>query len=92
MSKHVHSENKQKIVRLNKIIGHTESIKKMIEEDRECKEILTQISAVKSAINGLGKLVLKDHLNSCIIDALDDEDITKEDLLLELNESIDKLL
>lgn len=70
MEKHGHTETKQVIHRLSRAIGHMESIKKMVEEGRDCTEILIQIAAVKSAINNIGKLILQDHIQHCVVDAI----------------------
>lgn len=71
---HVHENKKAVINRLSKAIGHLESIRKMVEDDRDCSEVLIQLSAVKSAINNTGKVILKDHLDHCIVDAIDRND------------------
>lgn len=84
-----HSHEKAVKARLAKIAGHTKSIQKMYDEGRDCTEILNQIAAVKSALNSVGKVILKDHMEHCIIDAVKDGD---EQAILELNKSIDKLL
>lgn len=54
--------------RLNKIIGQTKGIQKMIDEDRECSDILIQISAINSAIKSLGQEVLLNHMKNCMAD------------------------
>ena len=61
---HVHStEEKRAVVnRLSKAIGHLESVKRMVERDEDCSEVLIQLAAVRSAINNTGKLVLKNHI------------------------------
>ena len=58
---HHHSPEHLKAVsnRLARAIGHLESIKRMVEEDRDCSEILIQLMAVKAAINNTGKVILK---------------------------------
>ena len=53
-----YEEKEQLIKRLNIISGQIDGIKKMIEEDRYCKDILIQIAAIKNAINSLGNQVL----------------------------------
>jgi CsoR family transcriptional regulator, copper-sensing transcriptional repressor len=68
--KHQHQNTKKIIDRMSRAIGHMESIKRMVEEGRDCSEILIQISAVRSAINNVGKIILQDHINNCIIDAV----------------------
>ena len=65
---HIH-EHKQKraiVNRLSRIEGHIRSIKVMVEEDRDCSDILIQISAVRSAVDKVGRVVLEDHLESCL--------------------------
>ena len=69
---HHHSEEEQKAVinRLSKAIGHLESVRRMVQENRDCSEVLVQLSAVKSAINNTGKVILKNHLEHCITHAV----------------------
>ena len=67
----VSHEDKEKIkkdlrLRLRKIEGQVRGIYKMIEEDRECKEILTQLCAIKAAINSVGFTILSCHLMESI--------------------------
>ena len=88
---HQHSDEEIKAVsnRLSRAIGHLEAVKKMVEDGRDCSDVLIQLSAVKSAINNTGKLILKEHIAHCIVDAVehgDDEAIEK------LNDSIDKFV
>jgi CsoR family transcriptional regulator, copper-sensing transcriptional repressor len=71
MSKqHKHENTKAVINRLSRAIGHLESVKKMVEDGRECSEVLIQIAAVKSAVNNIGKIILQDHINHCVVDAV----------------------
>ena len=89
MPSHKHPNQKQIINRMSRIIGHAESIKRMLEDEKECSEILIQIAAVKSALNNVGKMVLKDHINHCIVEAVE----TDDDAVLEkLDEAIDKFI
>ena len=53
-------------VRLNKVAGQVNGIKKMIDNDRECMEVLIQIDAVDKALKSLGKIILKEHLSTHI--------------------------
>jgi DNA-binding FrmR family transcriptional regulator len=86
---HKHTETKTVINRLSRAIGHLEAVKQMVEEGRDCSEVLIQLAAVKSAINNTGKIILKDHLNHCITDAVKNDD-TKA--LEELNKAIDQFI
>ena len=75
--------------RLSRAIGHLESIRRMVEEGRDCSEVLIQLSAVKSAINNTGKVILQDHIQHCIVDAVKDGDM---EALEELNKAIDRFM
>lgn len=88
---HVHSHEHTKAVvnRLSRAIGHLESIKRMVESGRDCTEVLIQLSAVKSAINNTGKVILQDHIEHCIVDAIENGD---HQALEELNKAIDRFM
>ena len=58
---HVHANTKAVLNRLARAIGHLESVKKMVEDGRDCSEVLIQLSAVRSAINNIGKVILEDR-------------------------------
>jgi DNA-binding FrmR family transcriptional regulator len=64
--KHVHKQTKAVVNRLSRVEGHVRSIKKMVEEGRDCADVLVQLSAVRSAIDKVGRVVLEDHLESCL--------------------------
>lgn len=89
--KHVHStaEKKAVINRLSKAIGHLEAVKRMVEKDEDCSEVLIQLAAVRSAINNTGKVVLKNHINHCIVEAVEEHD---EEAIRMLNQAIDKFI
>lgn len=86
---HNHPNQKQVINRLSRIIGHTEAIKRMCIEEKECSEILIQIAAVKSALNNVGKIILQDHISHCVIEAAKNDD---KEAIEQLNSAIDKFL
>jgi DNA-binding FrmR family transcriptional regulator len=58
------------IDRLSKIEGHVKGIKKMAEEGRSCDDLLLQVSAIKGAINQVGRVLLEDYLEDCIVDGI----------------------
>ena len=89
MGDHNHPNQKQIINRMSRVIGHAESIKRMLEEEKECSEILIQIAAVKSALNNVGKLVLKDHIRHCIVEAVENDD---REAIGKLDDAIDKFM
>ena len=86
---HTHQNTKAVLNRLSRAIGHLESIKRMVEDGRDCSEVLIQLSAVKSAINNTGKVILQDHIQHCIVDAVESGD---QDALEELNKAIDRFM
>lgn len=86
---HTHQNTKAVLNRLSKVIGHLESIKRMVENGRDCSEVLVQLAAVKSAINSTGKVILKDHIEHCIVHAIQKEDMQ---VLEELNKAIDRFM
>ena len=53
-------------MRLNKISGQVNGISKMIDDNRYCGDVLTQISAIESALREVGYIILKDHLYTCV--------------------------
>jgi DNA-binding FrmR family transcriptional regulator len=71
-SGHKHHQTKAILNRLSRIEGHVRSIKTMVEEERDCADILVQIAAVRSAVNRVGRVVLEDHVESCLLEAAAD--------------------
>jgi len=88
---HVHSHEHTRAVvnRLARAIGHLERVKAMVEEGRDCSEVLIQLAAVRSALNSTGKVILKDHLEHCIVDAVEHHD---RSTLEELNRAIEQFV
>ena len=85
-----HQENTRAVLnRMSRAIGHMESIKTMIEDGRDCSEVLIQIAAVRSAINNIGKIILEDHIRHCVVDALETGD---QKVLDDLDEAINKFV
>lgn len=78
---HPHTQTKAVMNRLARISGHLEAIKRMVEDGRDCSDILIQISAVDSALVSVGKVILRDHIDHCIIDAVKDNDMEAVDNL-----------
>ena len=66
---HTHESTKAVLNRLSRAIGHLQSVRKMVEDGRDCSEVLVQIAAVRSAIDNTGKVILQDHLKHCIVEA-----------------------
>ena len=90
-STHTHSHEHTKTVlnRLSRAIGHLESIKRMVENGRDCSEVLVQLSAVRAAINNTGKIILQDHIEHCIVDAVERGD---RESIRDLEKAIDMFI
>ncbi len=88
---HIHSHKQTKAVlnRLSRALGHLESVKRMVEDGRDCSEVLIQLAAVQSALNNTGKIILKDHISHCIVDAVKSGD---QEELDELYKAIDSFM
>ncbi len=83
-------ETKKKLVnRLKRIDGQISGVIKMIEEDQYCDDILTQISAVRSALGSVAELLFKAHLNSCILEQIRSG---SEEIMDELQATIKRLI
>ena len=89
--RHVHSNEDKKSVlnRLSKAIGHLEKVKNMVENDCDCSEVLIQLAAVKSAVNNTGKVILKNHIDHCIVEAVEHDDL---EAISALDDAIDKFI
>ena len=86
---HTHTQTKAVLNRMARLIGHLESTKRMIEEGRDCSEVLIQLSAVDAALRGVGRIILKDHIEHCIVEAIQEGD---RQSLEELNKAIDQFM
>ena len=82
---HVHTQTRAVINRLSRAVGHLESVKRMVEDGRDCTEVLVQLAAVRSALSSTARVILKDHLEHCVADAHNAD-------LQALNEAIDKFM
>ena len=63
--------NRKAQLRLNRIEGQVRGLQRMVEEEKYCVDILTQISAVRAALKSTGMLILKRHVETCVADALE---------------------
>lgn len=86
---HVHENTQAVLNRLARAIGHLESVRRMVENGRDCSEVLIQIAAVRAAITNIGKVILQDHIQHCIVDAVEHDD---ENALDALCQAIDKFV
>ena len=86
---HTHTQTKAVLNRLSKAIGHLTAVRGMVEQGRDCSEVLIQLAAVRSAINKTCEVILKDHLEHCIVDAVETGDVQA---LEELKRAVDLLM
>jgi CsoR family transcriptional regulator, copper-sensing transcriptional repressor len=84
---HGYTKDKQALVkRLHRIEGQVRGIERMVEDDRYCVDVLTQINAVTTALESLAFKILDEHVNHCVADALasgdpDDAAVKSKELL-----------
>lgn len=86
---HSHTQTQAVLNRMSRAIGHMEAVKRMVEDGRDCSEVLIQIAAVRSAINNIGKIILEDHISHCIVDAVEHGD---QQALEDLKAAIEKFI
>lgn len=75
------TEERELLNRLKRVEGQIRGIRAMVEDQRYCVDILTQVSAVQAALNSFNKLLLSNHIKSCVV-----EDIKADNL-----EAVDEL-
>ena len=86
---HVHRNTKTVKNRLARVIGHLHAVERMIDDGSDCAEVLVQLAAVRSAVNNICKIILRDHMNHCVLDAVQNGDT---ETLSELDKAIDLLM
>ncbi len=86
---HTHENKKMVANRLARAIGHLEKVKQMVENDVDCSEVLVQLAAVRGALTNTAKVILQDHIQHCIVDAIEDGD---ETAVFDLCDAIDKFM
>ena len=78
----VDMENDTTIRRLKTVEGHLRGVIRMVEEDAYCIDIIRQIQAVEAALNKVSSKILEDHLNSCVITAIQGNDRKERERVL----------
>ncbi len=90
---HEHSDPAVLLTRLRRIEGQVRGIQKMLDEDRDCMEIVTQVQAARAALTRVETEVLKRHLESCIEGAIASGDVDSQRKLMgELMKALSKSL
>lgn len=79
------SESKKKITnRMKRIIGQLNGIMNMIEEDRYCDDVLIQLSAVDKSIKSLANTILDEHLHTCVVENIKNDNLESLDEIIDL--------
>jgi CsoR family transcriptional regulator, copper-sensing transcriptional repressor len=76
--------------RLSRIEGQVRGLRKMVDEDRYCIDVLTQVSAVQSALQSVALLLLRDHTQHCVAEAIRSSE--GSDKVRELSEAVERLV
>ena len=85
-----HPSHKEEITRINRALGQLEGIKKMIDEQRYCPDIIIQLKAVRSAVKHIESNILKTHLEHCVADTFGNNEEAKQKIL-EIKNLLDKM-
>lgn len=70
--------------RINRAVGQLNGIRQMIEDDRYCGDVLTQLAAVESAVKAISREVMRDHLETCVVERIQDGDTEVTDEVMDL--------
>ena len=74
-------EYRDLINRLSRIEGQVRGVKNMVEEDRYCIDIVTQVSAIQAALNSFNRVLLSNHIKTCVVDDIKNgSEVTVEEL------------
>lgn len=76
--------------RLARVAGHATSLKRFWDEERECDEMLTQIAAVRAALDQVGKVILEHHIEHCVIKAV--EYGSADEVIRDLKDALDRFV
>ena len=74
--------NEEAVQRLKTVEGHVAGVRRMMEEGKYCIDIIRQIQAVQSALNKTSKIILEDHMNSCMTTAIRGDDPEERERVL----------
>lgn len=91
--RHKHRDAKEErdlINRLNRIEGQVRGLKQMVQDERYCTDILIQVSAIQSALNGFTTKLLSNHIKTCVVQEI--KDGNEENVIAELCDTIKKML
>jgi DNA-binding FrmR family transcriptional regulator len=85
-----HPVNQRALRRLKNIEGQVRGLQRMVEEEKYCVDILTQISAVRAALHSAGMLILRRHVETCVSDAIESGGTERAQIIDELMSVLSK--
>ncbi len=74
---------------LSRAIGHLNKVRDMVERNEDCSDVLIQLAAVKGELNQIGKFILKEHIEHCIVHAIEENDMEE---IEKMNTAIDRFI
>lgn len=88
---HTHDPEEVRAIvnRLKRSQGHLRKVTEMVERNEDCSDVLVQLAAVKGELNNIGKAILKEHIEHCIVDAVREDDM---EAIEKMNRAIDKFM
>lgn len=90
MTDHFHPNQKKVINRLARIEGHVKAVKQMVIDERDCPDVLLQITALRKAIDNTAKLILKDHLEHCLVHTVNTAE--QDEFLKKFQDALDRYI
>ncbi len=87
---HAHPQREKVLKRLARIEGHVRGVKRMVEEDTPCPDVLVQLAAIRAALNAAGRLILEDHMRGCMMKAAREGDF--DEAFRDLKRSLDQFI
>jgi CsoR family transcriptional regulator, copper-sensing transcriptional repressor len=87
---HNHKQRKNVINRLSRIEGHIRGVKQMAIDERDCPDILLQIAAIRKALDNTAKLILTDHMETCLVDAVHKGN--EQEVLYDIKKALDNFI
>jgi DNA-binding FrmR family transcriptional regulator len=75
-------EREEVLKRLKNVEGHVRGVAKMVEKDAYCIDLIRQIQAVQAALNKISSIILRDHMNSCLVTAVRGDDPEERERVL----------
>ncbi len=87
---HPHPQREAVLKRLARIEGHVRAVKRMVDEGTDCPDVLVQIAAIRAALNGVGRLILEDHMQGCMVQAAQDGEF--QNAFRDLKKSLDQFI